>query len=389
MLARIFAMSPGDASSAQRRREMALLEQWRRGIEAQQASYLAEDDRAQRQARVGEGDFMEPTVDWVASHHGVSNRAAYEQVQLGHRLSLLPHTARQFQEGRINGPQARAICDAMSQLERCRQGDDGRVREEVEAELNQKAETMTARELYKEWARKRYQLDQEAGLAAERSERERSWAYLGQTPQGRELVSADLDTETGTLFRTAVSAFSRKRGKDDERPAKLRRAQALGEIARLALQSEKAPATAGSPTRLVVRCPVETLTLKPGSPPAELDGGGVISGERARRLMCDATVTRVYVDRDSGDVIQVGASTRVVPPRMRAALEERDRTCRHPGCDVPASRCIPHHREHVADGGKTTMPNLIMLCEVHHPQGHPENARFHKRHGSAPPGPAP
>lgn len=383
---RAMAMGPADATSGQRRREMVVLEKYRRQIEALQARYLAEDDRALGQGRVGESELLEPTVDWVVAHHGISNGAAYTRLQMARRLSLLPHTAQRFQEGMLNEQQARAICDAMTDLGRCRQGSDSEVRESVESDLNRKARTMTARELYIDWARQRYQMDQEAGLAAEREERDKSWGHHMRTPWGRHRLAADLDDETGTTFVTAWDVLARKRGADDQRPAKLRRAQALGEMGRLVLQWEELPRRHGSPTQLVLRCPVETLTLKPGSPPAELDGGGVVSGETVRRLMSNATITRVLVDKRSGDVLDVGAATRVVPARMWKALEERDRHCQAPGCTVPAALCEPHHKKPVAEGGRTTMPNLTLLCRVHHPQTYPNAALYRK---GAPPGPSP
>jgi hypothetical protein len=55
-----------------------------------------------------------------------------------------------------------------------------------------------------------------------------------------------------------------------------------------------------------------------------------------------------------------------VPPRMRAYVQARDRTCRSPTCRQPASRCdqdhtLPHHQ-----GGKTCPCNLGGTCRIHH-----------------------
>ncbi|HET8614325.1 MAG TPA: HNH endonuclease signature motif containing protein, partial [Actinomycetales bacterium] len=41
--------------------------------------------------------------------------------------------------------------------------------------------------------------------------------------------------------------------------------------------------------------------------------------------------------------------------------------CRFPGCHRPPLMCHAHHLVHWADGGPTSMDNLILLCG-HHPR---------------------
>ena len=61
--------------------------------------------------------------------------------------------------------------------------------------------------------------------------------------------------------------------------------------------------------------------------------------------------------------------------RPSAALADcvrhRDRTCRHPGCDVPAASCeidhvVPYRHRDPARGGWTVSTNLHCLCRYHH-----------------------
>jgi hypothetical protein len=68
--------------------------------------------------------------------------------------------------------------------------------------------------------------------------------------------------------------------------------------------------------------------------------------------------------------LDVGRAERSVPPPMRAALIARDRHCAFPGCDRPPSWCIAHHIRHWADGGSTSLDNLVMLCGQHHTAVH-------------------
>jgi hypothetical protein len=55
-----------------------------------------------------------------------------------------------------------------------------------------------------------------------------------------------------------------------------------------------------------------------------------------------------------------------VPGGMRALLEARDRTCRHPGCRCPAWRSDQDHTIPYEQGGPTCPCNLSSECRHHH-----------------------
>jgi hypothetical protein len=69
-----------------------------------------------------------------------------------------------------------------------------------------------------------------------------------------------------------------------------------------------------------------------------------------------------------GQVTEVGARTRTVPPALRRVLQHRDRGCRFPGCGLRFTQA--HHIEHWAEGGPTTLSNLALLCRRHHRSVH-------------------
>ena len=52
-------------------------------------------------------------------------------------------------------------------------------------------------------------------------------------------------------------------------------------------------------------------------------------------------------------------------PAVRLALLSRDRGCRFPGCTA-THRLHGHHVKHWANGGETSLDNLILLCPTHH-----------------------
>jgi hypothetical protein len=114
---------------------------------------------------------------------------------------------------------------------------------------------------------------------------------------------------------------------------------------------------------VVVTLDLDALEGRAGR--AELQDWGPVAPETARRLACDAKVSRVITD-GAGQPLDVGRSTRVVPPALRRAATVRDRGCRFPGCGRPPGWCDAHHVRHWADGGETALDNLVLLCRPHH-----------------------
>jgi hypothetical protein len=71
-----------------------------------------------------------------------------------------------------------------------------------------------------------------------------------------------------------------------------------------------------------------------------------------------------------GRVLDVGRRTRAISPGLRRALEHRDGGCRFLGCG--RKLCDAHHVEHWADGGETSLANVLLLCRRHHVAVHEE-----------------
>ena len=93
--------------------------------------------------------------------------------------------------------------------------------------------------------------------------------------------------------------------------------------------------------------------------------GGVIAGETARRIACDAGVTRI-ITNGASQIIDVGRETRVFTGAVRKAILLRDQGCRMAGCTAPVSICDVHHVQHWAHGGQTCRINGCCLCNTHH-----------------------
>ena len=97
-----------------------------------------------------------------------------------------------------------------------------------------------------------------------------------------------------------------------------------------------------------------------------LDNGSTwLHPDTARRLSCDASLVTVLKDK-KGKVLNIGRRARIVPPKIRRALEVRDENCcRFPGCSSK-QYLDAHHIHHWAEGGETSLDNMVTLCRYHH-----------------------
>jgi hypothetical protein len=95
-----------------------------------------------------------------------------------------------------------------------------------------------------------------------------------------------------------------------------------------------------------------------------VDHRSFLAPEVAKRLACDASLTTVLED-DQGNTLNIGRRSRIVPRAMSHALRIRDAGCRYPGC-TQNHYTDSHHIKHWAQGGETSMENLVTLCRFHH-----------------------
>ncbi len=167
------------------------------------------------------------------------------------------------------------------------------------------------------------------------------------------------------------------------RAAAQRRADAIGLVAERALAAGFGQNGASSETDLpaplsgtraeryqvLLHVDADTLRSDGGLGQSELEDGTRVSAETSRRLACDASVVPIRHGNGAND-LDVGRQTRTVSPALRRALEVRDRGCRFPGCGLRFTDA--HHVKHWADGGETSLGNLVLLCSYHHRLMHEE-----------------
>ena len=139
------------------------------------------------------------------------------------------------------------------------------------------------------------------------------------------------------------------------------RADALAWMAERAFESGDAPALSPDRHEIVVHVEADVLS-NGGAGRCEIEHRTAIAAETARRLCCDAGI----VDGANGEPLSVGRRIRSIPPAVRRALSNRARGCRFPGCPA-TQRLHGHHVRHYwAEGGETSLDNLVLLCPTRH-----------------------
>ncbi|HYW27870.1 MAG TPA: DUF222 domain-containing protein [Terriglobales bacterium] len=377
----IDAAGPAELASDRIRDDLRWFALRRRALEAMEARWLAELDRRWHEEGRPE-EALNGCAPWLQEQLQLTPGAAHAQVRTARQLQHLRRTAAALREGLISAQHVSVICRAMDQV-----GRTSMEPSDVEAMLVEAARRMDVHNLHRHWLQLRHQADREAAEVAEEQQRGRQWLNLWETTYGVFRLEGELDAETGCTLKTALRALmGRRPARGDDRSPAQRRAAALGELARRQLDAGGLPTLAGEKPHLMLIAELSTLRLEAGSRMAQLDWGPRVTGQTARRIAEDADITPVLVDGE-GEILHVGRRTRTVSPRMRKALNLRDRHCQAPGCDVEPERCVPHHVRHWVDGGPTTLPNLTLRCDVHHFRTHPENERFRKGAAAQPAAP--
>jgi hypothetical protein len=338
------------------------------------------------------------TAEWLAWRIGIKPGAARERIRTALALQDLPETSRAMKNGELSFTKVRALTRVATP--------------ENEGTLLEFARAGSAANLERV-VRGWKTLDRRTEVTAEqirhRSRRFSAWV----DDDGMVVLQGRLDPEVGALLMRVVEAASdalyrggAEGGKggeaccggsdggrtEEEARAGLeattpeqRRADAVGLVAERALaagfgvgRDEEGGETvnpegvrfrgnvSGSRAqRYQVMLHVDAETLAEGGEAglSELEDGTRVSAETSRRLACDAGVVRIF-QGPGGEVLGAGPRTRTASPAVRRALEARDRGCRFPGCGLRFTDA--HHVKHWADGGESTLRNMVLLCRRHH-----------------------
>lgn len=318
---------------------------------------------AQLVARVGEAErrgsfqrhgFLNPTR-WLAVTADMDDATARRHVSMANTCAEIPETAARFLSGELSYTRARILCRAASdRLDLYRRD---------QHLLLGFAEELTVQQLTNAARHWTYYADDAAAEMTSTQMREKSYLHASVTFGGMVRVDALLDPETGETVLTALDAATPPPSADDRRSAANRRAEALGGICGQWL-ANGTTTSGGTRPHVSLVVDLDTLEGRMGKH-CRLDHVGTVTAETARRIVCDASVSRI-ITRGGSQPLDVGRATRVPSSAQRQALVIRDGGCKFPGCSRPPPWCDAHHITHWLHGGPTDLDNLMLLCRRHH-----------------------
>ena len=194
------------------------------------------------------------------------------------------------------------------------------------------------------------------------------WLQFDTAGPGQWRLHGLFDAAGTEVLKTALLAISAKNAVDDPRCGSQRRADGLVALAQQALDSGTLPITGGVKPQVTIV--VDAAVMFGGSgPAARADHVGPLARPHLLALTCDAELLLARISRD-GTLVSLHSGARVVTGGLRRAVNARDRGCVHTGCSTPAAACHAHHVQHWADGGTTSINNLVLLCPRHHAGWH-------------------
>jgi hypothetical protein len=322
---------------------------------------------------------------WLNFKCGIGMNAAREKVRVAHALKDLPGISAAFERGEVSYSKVRAmtrVANADNEdylLMIARHGTAWHVEKLIST--YRRCERVQHIELSNVQHKTRfldYYFDEDGCLvfsgrvppeqgalivkALERSveERYRDAARGDESDPNTEVHLSDVPSDDASAAQTSKYTDYR------QEPLAARRADALSAIAERYLQNLPAGVSSADRYQVVVHIHPEdgSPVATAGEAGAYLEDGPDVSAETSRRLACDCTVIPIRHDA-SGDPLSVGRKTRSIPPAIRRALKVRDGGCRFPGCTSLAF-VDGHHIQHWADGGETSLENLMLLCRYHH-----------------------
>ena len=292
---------------------------------------------------------------WLNFKCGIGMNAAREKVRVAHALAELPRTSEEFANGTLSYSKVRAIT---------------RIADETNEDyLLMIAKHGTAHHVEKAVSKYRVAKRlQDAEFANQQYNSREVTHYYDH--DGCLVIKARLPAEQGALVVKAlemamdadfaergsdVTAVTSSDGNDEPVPIAARRADALANVAETYMNNNESSGSTADRYQVVVHVEGESCSL---------EDGPHVTAETSRRIACDCAVVGIKED-ENGEPLSIGRRSRSIPPPMRRALRARDKGCRFPGCTN--TRFVDgHHIRHWADGGETSLDNLVLLCRHHH-----------------------
>jgi hypothetical protein len=317
-----------------------------------------------------EGPGIKSCAHWLNWKCGMSLGPARERVRVARALPDLPEISMAFREGRVSYSKVRAMTRvATAKNEKALlQIAFGGTASHVETQVR----------LYRKT--KRIEALEEENLR--HGHRELSW-YIDDDDYW--IFKGRFTPEQGALLQKALEAAGDQLCAEQQHvpedvsaeisdnvpldrttpePISQKRADELARVVEGFLAGVKNDQSGGDRYMVNIHTDIETLKQNGTGAESEIEDRGHVPAETSRRMACDCSIVHWHEDKQ-GEPLNIGRKTRSIPPAIRRALKRRDHGCRFPGCTC--NRFVDaHHIQHWADGGETSMDNLVLLCRTHH-----------------------
>ena len=287
---------------------------------------------------------LQTCAEWLAWRCDISLTTAREKVRVAHALKVLPRISSAFSTGELSYSKVKEITRVANT--------------ENESHLLAFALRHTAVTVAERCRELRCGSETSIGTA------ERAWAHRAlRVRRDRErnlmTITIDLPMDAGELVEKALD-----KARDDEALEipdlvdtswSTRQADALISLVTAYLSGD----SGATNDNHLVTIHVDESAL------AGNEGRATFPIESVKRHCCDGHAV-VITETADGEPLSVGRKSRIIPKAIERAVRSRDRNCcTFPGCNN--SRFLHcHHVEHWANGGETSVHNLMLLCTKHH-----------------------
>jgi len=322
------------------------------------------------------GEGAKSITEWLSIETDCPQYEAQSVVLLANQLQHLPVTQAALRNGTLSNAQAVEVARGAI------------VAPNTETQLLNLAKHATVRDL-------RDATSRVVAAATDEAERHRqvhksryfkSWTDL----DGSFNVRGRMTAANGALVMAALKPIQDEIFKQARKSGEHERPEAYAADALMAL-CEKASAKhsneSGKKTtrpNAVINIRIDIDALKRGHTEngevCEIAGVGPIPVATATEYLGEAFLKLLVVD--GVDIKTVAHMGRHIPAPLRTAVEERDRVCQVPTCDMSVGLEIDHIKP-FSEGGPASLENLVRLCKRHHLQKTHDGYRLEKIEGTA------
>ncbi len=323
------------------------------------------------------GQGAKSISEWLSIETDCAHYEAQSVVVLAGQLQHLPVTQAALRSGTLSGTQAVEVARGAI------------VAPNTETQLLNLATYATVRDL-------RDATSRVVAAATDEAERHRQvhksrslkW-WVGE--DGACNLKGRMTVANGALVKAALAPFEDSIFKQARKSGAHERPEAYAADALMALCEKAGASDSGAGANItkttrpnaVMHIRVDLEALKRGHTEdgelCEIAGVGPIPVATATEYLGEAFLKLLVID--GVDIKTVAHMGRAIPAPLRTAIEERDRVCQVPTCDMSVGLEIDHIKP-FAEGGPASLENLVRLCKRHHLQKTHDGYRLERKEES-------